>query len=363
MHATYDIMIFFRGCHHHAHHSRHKAISNPNCCDNWLFIPAIMFFFSRPSYVWQKMFHCWLLPRVRTKNNPIVECQPFSIALGSSGLWSCQLQFTTTPWCHHHAKCGHRRYICHLPSIMFVHHYTKSWCHHVIHQYSPCDARYMMCITAFPFRFFPCFIFLLGCLLIIIVESGVISDKFLGAKLGWRRWRGVQNTLVEPTQMMGFTRKTADLSSENGDFTAKQMWFKPGRRTILWAELVCSSKNTWYWFLQNRIDIPSAPGFLMVKSGVFLWRPFQNLSSNAWWVLSAENSGATCFQLMVSGAPGPQVGRDWCQGGSVWWYRLYIMVVPLKDRETNCHCFARNLTFISWIHFCNFFGVALHSYI
>lgn len=36
---------------------------------------------------------------------------------------------------------------------------------------------YMMCITAFPFRFFPCFIFLLGCLLIIIVESGVISDK------------------------------------------------------------------------------------------------------------------------------------------------------------------------------------------
>ena len=266
------------------------------------------------------MFHCWLLPRVRTKNNPIVECQPFSIALGSSGLWSCQLQFTTTPWCHHHAKCGHRRYICHLPSIMFVHHYTKSWCHHVIHQYSPCDARYMMCITAFPFRFFPCFIFLLGCLLIIIVESGVISDKFLGAKLGWRRWRGVQNTLVEPTQMMGFTRKTADLSSENGDFTAKQMWFKPGRRTILWAELVCSSKNTWYWFLQNRIDIPSAPGFLMVKSGAFLWRPFQNLSSNAWWVLSAENSGATCFQLMVSGAPGPQ-GWAWLVPG---WQRLMI---------------------------------------
>lgn len=316
MHATYDIMIQ-RGCHHHAHHSRHKAISNPNCCDNWLFIPAIMFFFSRPGCVWQKMFHCWLLPRVRTKNNPIVECQPFSIALGSSGLWSCQLQFTTTPWCHHHAKCGHRRYICHLPSIMFVHHYTKmmSPCH------SPCDARYMMCITAFPFRFFPCFIFLLGCLLIIIVESGVISDKFLGA-VRWRRRRGVQNTLVEPTQMMGFTRKTADLSSENGDFTANQMWFKPGRRTILWAELVCSSKNTWYWFLQNRIDIPSAPGW-NGEIRCFPRRPFQNLSSNAWWVLSAPSWELRCYLLPTYGV--------WSPRSSGWALLVPVRVAAFDD--------------------------------
>ena len=85
--------------------------------------------------------------------------------------------------------------------IMFFSHHVSS--HHVSshHVSSPChrDVRYMMCITAFPFRFFPCFIFLLGCLLIIIAQSGVIADKFLAQRVGaviartavhWSTWNG-----------------------------------------------------------------------------------------------------------------------------------------------------------------------------
>ena len=59
-----------------------------------------------------------------------------------------------------------------LPSGMI---FFQGWVE--ISQLVSVGRRYMMTITAFPFRFFPCCIFLLGAVLIIVAESGVIADK------------------------------------------------------------------------------------------------------------------------------------------------------------------------------------------